>query len=232
MEFGIYALWQLTAVSIFLLSFFMFYIYMRRYRGSLSNLNLLLALFFFILGLRYLFAFLLRVFVPIGSSAVWYGTILYSIAVACNGLLPLPAIFFALETFRPGSSRRYGAIPIMISISYLLTLVLYPPHILETTSGIYEYVLSNISRYFAYAAFSLSSIPAVIFSAFAGMNKTKRRRSIMYTIGFFMIAYFAEFADPFGLPPVIYIRRAMIVFGLLVIFFAQRGLNRTPYQSL
>jgi hypothetical protein len=232
MEVSIYTLWQLTAVLIFLLSFTMFYVYLRRYRESLSNLNLFLALFFFILGLRYLFAFLLRVFAPIGSPPVWYGTLLYSIAVACNGILPLPAIFFALETFRPGSDRRHGMIPTVISTAYLLTLVLYPPHIVETTPGIYEYVLSPISRYFAYAAFSMSFLPAVIFSAFAMRDKTKRRKSVMYAVGFFTIAYFAEFADPFGLPPVIYIRRAMIVFGLLVIFFAQRGLNRTPYQSL
>jgi len=225
----VYVLWQLTALLITILSFTVFYIYIRRYRESLSNLSLFMALFFLVLGLRYLFAFLLRVFVPIGSPPAWYGTLLYGIAVACNGLLPLPAIFFALETFRPGSGRRYGMIPIVISMAYLLTLVLYPPHVVETTLGIYEYVLSTISRYFAYAAFSLSFLPAVIFSAFAMMDKTKR--SVMYAIGFFTIAYFAEFADPFGLPPVIYVRRAMIVLGLLLIFFAQREVNRTLLRN-
>lgn len=220
----VYVLWQLTAFLIAILSFTIFYTYIGRYRESLSDLNLFLALFFLALGLRYLFAFLLRVFVPVGSQPVWYGTMLYGIAVACNGLIPIPAIFFALEIIRSGSSRRYGAVPIAIVVAYLLTLLFYPPHVVETTPGVYEYVLSPVSRYFAYAAFSLSFLPPVIFFAFAIRDKTKRNRSLMLATGFLLIAYFAELADPFGLPPVIYVRRSMIILGLVVIFLAQRRL--------
>lgn len=228
---NVYILWQLTAVLIFLLSFLLFYIYIQRWRKTLTLLNLHLALFFLILGLRYFFAFLLRVFVPLNTPPVWYGTFLYSLAVACNGILPIPAIVFTLETIKPGSSKKYALIPSLVVLAYLLSLLLYPPQILETTSNIYEYVLSITSRYFAYIAFSLSFLPIVIFLALSIIDKTSRKRALLYALGFFLIAYFAEFADPFGLPPVIYIRRGAIIIGLLLIHLAQR-INHTPFQNL
>jgi len=199
----------------------------KRYRETLNRSAFFLLVFQLLFTVTYLFQFLIPILYDPAINLIERGSYAHqTLSGATFTLLaPFEVLFlslFAFDVYNPKRTKYLAIIPITITMLYAYAYFRYGD-ILQQFNGFYEWTSSLQLMLMMEILAVFAFLPGMIFLLYSFKVRSDRRRGLLLSSGFIVIALFVYLLDNLSIqPPGAVLRRIFILAGLIMVNLAMK----------
>jgi len=210
---------NISTVLIAILGFYLSYLLFRKYSNNLLLPTLFLSLFSMVIGILYVFVFLLRFPSEEDSIAMMSSIIPLGVFIS-QAVAPLFSASFAALTISPKHGKWLAALFLALTLYCVILIILNPPLFAEAYGGIVELVCHENTIHAMWITLGISLIaPAfLVYYAIIVRSKEQRAKGILLSLSFFALSYLINYQENFGTGTLLYVRRILIFIAMVLLY--------------